>query len=157
MEESESSSESEDEEDDTQGWFLAVSRPVTAADRILGGVVLLFRVLFGTALLLCGEVSMYLLSVRPSVCPSMGPQQQTRYCRFAMCARGRQEISIDCSMAHSSTASSSSSYLFALKHKISTSIQESRGRLPERHKHPSMLAALTTKRYNTSTQMHKKH
>jgi len=28
---------------------------------------------------------------------------------------------------------------------------------PERHKHPSMLAALTTKRYNTSTQMHKKH
>ena len=33
---------------------------------------------------------------------------------------------------HSSSSSSSSSYLFASKHKISTSIQESRGRLPER-------------------------
>jgi len=56
------------------------------------------------------------------------------------------------------SSSSSSSYLFPSKHKISTSIQESRGRLPERHKHPSMLAALTTKRYNTSrpTQMYKK-
>jgi len=31
-----------------------------------------------------------------------------------------------------SSSSSSSSYLFASKHKISTSIQESRGRLPER-------------------------
>jgi len=48
-------------------------------------------------------------------------------------------------------------YIYLPQNKISTSIQESRGRLPERHKHPSMLAALTTKRCNTSTQMHKKH
>ena len=31
--------------------------------------------------------------VRLSVCPSTGPQQQTRYCRFGP---GGQEISIDC-------------------------------------------------------------
>jgi len=48
-------------------------------------------------------------------------------------------------------------HIYSPQNTISTSIQESRGRLPERHKHPSMLAALTTKRYNTSTQMHKKH
>ena len=46
-------------------------------------------------------------------------------------------------------------HIYSPQNTISTSIQESRGRLPERHKHPSMLAALTTKRYNTSTQMHK--
>ena len=48
-------------------------------------------------------------------------------------------------------------HIYSPQNTISTSIQESRGRLPERHKHPSMLAALTTKRYNTSTQMHKKN
>jgi len=48
-------------------------------------------------------------------------------------------------------------HIYSPQNTISTSIQESTGRLPERHKHPSMLAALTTKRYNTSTQMHKKH
>ena len=38
------------------------------------------------------------------------------------------------------------------KHKHTKNI---RGRLPERPKHPSTLAALTTKWYNTNTQMHK--
>ena len=36
-------------------------------------------------------------------------------------------------------------HIYSPQNTISTSIQESRGRLPERHKHPSMLAALTTK------------
>jgi len=41
--------------------------------------------------------------------------------------------------------SSSSSYLFASKHNKHKHTRK------QRHKHPSMLAALTTKRYNTST------
>jgi len=46
--------------------------------------------------------------------------------------------------------SSLSSYLFASKHNMHKHT-ECRGRLPERHKHPSMLAALTTKRYRPNT------
>ena len=42
-------------------------------------------------------------------------------------------------------------HIYSPQNTISTSIQESRGRLPERHKHPSMLAALTTSQVHKCT------
>ena len=43
--------------------------------------------LIGTVHILCGAGFMKQYSVRPSVCPSMGPQQQTRCYRFAAVGR----------------------------------------------------------------------
>jgi len=49
----------------------------------------------GTARILCGSGSMKRHGVCPFVCPSMGPQQQTRCCRFAVVgSAGRRYRSI---------------------------------------------------------------
>ena len=44
---------------------------------------ILFNPLIGTARVVRGRGSMKRYGVRPSVCHSIGPQQQTRCCRFA--------------------------------------------------------------------------
>jgi len=87
----------------------------------------------------------------PTICQKGSAQDGEAVIGYAEAGRRRSPMTYR-------LLSSSSSYLFASKHSKHKHT-ESRGRLPERHKHPSMLAALTTKRYrpNTSTQMHKKH
>jgi len=66
--------------------------------------ITIYLMVIGTASILWGVEFVHLSGVRPSVCrsvcPNMGLQQQTRCC----CGPSRQEISIDCCMAHSSAA-----------------------------------------------------
>jgi len=50
----------------------------------------------GTARIACGAGSTKRYGVRPSVCPSMGPQQQTRCCRFAAVGPAGRRYTIGC-------------------------------------------------------------